>query len=63
METASTNKIPSIGVIGTPLNRAYPRENETLQKEVSTMGNGLILSQFSPSAPVKRWHFQLEVWF
>ena len=60
METASTNKIPSIGVIGTPLNRAYPRENETLQKEVSTLGNGLILSQFSPSAPVKRWHFPIR---
>ncbi|AMP20426.1 hypothetical protein AZF37_03900 [endosymbiont 'TC1' of Trimyema compressum] len=60
METAHSNKIPSIGVIGTPLNKAYPRENEALQKEVSAMGNGLILSQFSPAAPVKSWHFPIR---
>ena len=60
IETAYSNKIPSIGVIGTPLNKVYPWENEALQKEISTMSNGLILSQFSPAAPVKRWHFPVR---
>lgn len=60
VETAHSNRISSIGVIGTSLNMVYPRENEALQKEVSTAKNGLVLSQFSPSAPVKRWHFPIR---
>ncbi|MFS0837227.1 DNA-processing protein DprA [Paenibacillus sp. 1P03SA] len=49
---------PTIAVIGTPITKAYPKENEKLQQEISE--RGLVISQFPPSAPVQRWHFPMR---
>jgi DNA processing protein len=48
----------TIAVIGTPINMFYPKENKNLQDEISQ--KGLLISQFSPSAPVNRWHFPMR---
>jgi DNA processing protein len=48
----------TIAVIGTPITKVYPKENELLQKKISA--SGLVVSQFPPSAPVQRWHFPMR---
>jgi DNA processing protein len=48
----------TIAVIGTPITRVYPKENEKLQKQISE--KGLVISQFAPSAPVQRWYFPMR---
>ncbi len=58
LNNAVNNRRPSIAVLGTPLNRAYPIENENLQKEISR--DGLVISQYAPSAPGKRWQFPIR---
>lgn len=58
LDAAVNNRIPSIAVLGTPLNRAYPKENENLQRDISR--DGLLLSQYCPSAPGKRWQFPIR---
>ena len=58
LNTAVNNRLPSIAVLGTPLNRAYPKENEQLQKEISR--DGLVLTQYCPSSPGKRWQFPIR---
>jgi DNA processing protein len=45
----------TIGVIGTPLDKVYPKEHEKLQKYIGV--NGLLISQFAPGSPVQRWNF------
>ena len=46
---------PTIAVIGTPLTKASPKENEKLQEEIAK--RGLVISQFPPSAPTRKWNF------
>lgn len=48
----------TISVIGTELNKYYPKENESVQKEIET--KGLVVSQFSPASTTQRWHFPLR---
>ncbi|MCH8253968.1 MAG: DNA-processing protein DprA, partial [Gemmatimonadetes bacterium] len=43
MKSAIASDGNTIGVIGTPLNRAYPKGNEALQENVAT--NHLLISQ------------------
>ena len=50
--------ISTIAVIGTPLERAYPRCNEALQHEI--MRDHLVISQFAPRSVVKRGNFILR---
>lgn len=52
------NGQPTIAVIGTPISKVYPRENEWLQRENSE--KGLLVSQFPPSANVERWFFPMR---
>ncbi|WP_458117996.1 DNA-protecting protein DprA [Bacillus sp. PK6-026] len=49
---------PTIAVIGTPLNKYYPKENMKIQKQIEE--NGLIISQFAPSMSVQRWNFPMR---
>lgn len=48
----------TIAVLGTPLNRAYPRENAALQREL--MERHLVLSQFPDGRIVHRSNFILR---
>lgn len=52
------NKYPTIAVIGTPLTKVYPKENEKLQQQIAE--EGLIISQFPPSSPIQRWNFPMR---
>lgn len=45
----------TIAVIGTPINKYYPKENKELQIEIEN--NGLIVSQFPPCNEVFKWNF------
>lgn len=45
----------TVAVIGTPLDRQYPRSNTQLQLEIAT--NHLVVSQFRPGRPVSRSNF------
>lgn len=49
---------PTIAVLGTPITRAYPKENEQLQRIISQ--EGLVVSQFPPSSQVQRWFFPMR---
>lgn len=55
---ALDNGLLTIAVIGTPITKVYPKENELLQKRISE--EGLLVSQFPPSSPVERWHFPMR---
>lgn len=46
----------SVAIMGTGINRLYPRENLALGQRMLADG-GLILSEFEPNAPAKAWHF------
>jgi len=54
-EAALDNRIPTIAVIGTPVNKTYPKEHQRLQAMIAEQG--LIISQFHPAAPIHRWNF------
>jgi len=45
----------TIGVIGTPLNIYYPKENKLIQEYIEK--EGLVISQYAPSQNVKPWFF------
>lgn len=45
----------TIAVIGTPLDRAYPRENAQLQARIAA--DHLLISQFAPGTKTQRNHF------
>ena len=47
-----------IGVIGTPIDKAYPAENKRLQEEI--YANHLLISQFKPGSRVFPSHFPLR---
>lgn len=49
---------PTIGVIGTPLTKYYPKENKHIQEQLEK--EHLVISQFPPSANVQRWHFPMR---
>lgn len=51
-------KNPTIAVIGTPITKYYPKENEEIQKQIEQ--EGLIISKFAPSTPVQRWNFPMR---
>lgn len=55
---ALKNNNPTIAVIGTPLNKVYPKENKELQELIAE--KGLIISQFAPSMNVQRWNFPMR---
>lgn len=48
----------TVAVIGTPLNKVYPRDHRALQDTISE--TGVVLSQFLPSLPIQRWNFPLR---
>jgi DNA processing protein len=49
---------PTIAVIGTGLNKAYPAEHRQIQEYIGA--TGLVISQFLPSAPVQKWNFPMR---
>ncbi|MGY3717170.1 DNA-processing protein DprA [Sutcliffiella cohnii] len=55
---AVNKKNPTIAVIGTPITKSYPKENEELQSIIES--NGLVISQFAPSMNVQRWNFPMR---
>jgi len=55
---AVENNYMTIAVIGTPITKVYPKDNEALQKKISEVG--LVISQFPPSSPVQRWYFPIR---
>lgn len=57
-KAAIENQFPTIAVLGTPITRAYPKENENLQQVISR--DGLVVSQFPPSSQVQRWFFPMR---
>lgn len=55
---ALNSKNLTIAVIGTPLNKVYPKENAKLQQQIEE--EGLVISQFSPGSDVHRWNFPMR---
>jgi DNA processing protein len=45
----------TIGVIGTPIDVCYPKENQRLQTEIAI--NHLLISQFAPGTPARKGNF------
>lgn len=48
----------TIAVLGTPLDKYYPQQNQDLQKEI--MKNHLAISQFPPEYPIQRKNFPMR---
>ncbi|TWJ08187.1 DNA processing protein [Stackebrandtia albiflava] len=48
----------TVAVLGTGVDRYYPRENTELQDEIAA--RGLVLSQFAPGAPPRRQSFPMR---
>jgi len=57
-KTAIKNGGKTIAVIGTPLNKTYPKENTELQEEM--MKNNLVLSQYPVGHPTTKKDFALR---
>ncbi|MBM6765753.1 DNA-protecting protein DprA [Faecalicoccus pleomorphus] len=57
-KTALKNNGKTIAVIGTPINRYYPKENKELQLQIEE--KGLVVSQFPPCNETFRWNFPLR---
>lgn len=57
-KTAIKNGGKTIAVLGTPLNKAYPKENTELQDEM--MKNQLVVSQYSVGRPTTKKDFALR---
>ena len=45
----------TIAVIGSGLDRVYPKENLHLQQQI--MDNGLVITEYPPKTNIQRWHF------
>jgi DNA protecting protein DprA len=45
----------TVAVLGTPIDRCYPKENKPLKQSIES--RGLVLSQFAPGTPTKPGHF------
>ena len=54
-ETALECGGDTIAVLGTPIERCYPKENEALKETIER--RGLVLSQFPPGTGTRRWSF------
>jgi DNA processing protein len=50
---------PTVAVMGTGINRIYPKENTDLAARILSEG-GALVSQFWPDAPPARWSFPLR---
>ncbi|MDA8370167.1 MAG: DNA-protecting protein DprA [Nocardiopsaceae bacterium] len=48
----------TVAVIGTGINRAYPRQNQELQEAITE--HGMVISQFLPDAPPTRQSFPMR---
>jgi DNA processing protein len=48
----------TIAVLGNGIERFYPPENEVLQREIAQ--KGLLLSEYPPHFPVRRWQFPVR---
>lgn len=57
-KTAIRNKGKTIAVIGTPLNKTYPKENIELQEEI--MNNHLVVSQYPVGRPITKKDFVMR---
>ncbi len=57
-KTAIKNGGKTIAVLGTPLNKVYPKENTELQEEM--MENQLVVSQYSVGRPTTKKDFALR---
>jgi len=53
--TAIGNGGRTVAVLGTSLDRCYPRENRKLQELIAHQH--LVISMFPPGTPTRRWHF------
>jgi DNA processing protein len=51
----AADEVPPVGVVGSGLNRIYPRENAVLWKMVAQ--RGLLLTEAPLGAPPERWRF------
>lgn len=49
---------PTVAVIGTPLDRAYPQENGWLQQAIAQ--DGVVVSQFAPGTRTERFFFPMR---
>ena len=56
--SAIENQGRTIGVLGTSLDRTYPKENTELQQDVAK--DHLLVSQFPTGTVTQRWHFPLR---
>ncbi|MFD1471320.1 DNA-processing protein DprA [Companilactobacillus mishanensis] len=45
----------TIAVIGSSLDKYYPKQNRQLQDDIAT--HGLLLSEYPPGSEINRWHF------
>lgn len=54
-QTALKNGGRTVAVLGTPIDKFYPRTNESLQNEIRS--RGLLVSQFPPGSKVTRGNF------
>lgn len=57
-KTALASGIPTMAVIGTPLDRCYPAEHRKLQDQIARCG--VVVSRFAPSEPTQKWFFLLR---
>lgn len=57
-KTAIENNGKTIAVIGTPLDKTYPKENTTLQKEI--MEKHLVVSQYPIGYPTRKQNFMMR---
>ncbi|BDR58645.1 DNA-processing protein DprA [Xylocopilactobacillus apicola] len=55
LKSAIAHQGKTIAVIGTGLNRYYPRENQELQREIAR--NHLLISEYPPDSGAQKFHF------
>lgn len=57
-KTAIAKRGRTVAVLGTPLNKYYPQENQVLQDEI--IKNHLVVSQFPDGSPIQRKNFPMR---
>lgn len=60
MLTAINHGIPTIGVIGTSLDKEYPYQNRDIYKLLKTKSNTLIISEYLPNTNLSKWTFPMR---
>jgi len=58
LKNALEKNFNTIGVIATPINKYYPKENQKLQNLISK--EGLLISPIAPNTLTRKWHFLLR---